>query len=327
MNMMLPRRRFLHLASAATTLPILLRQAKAATFPTRPVHIIVAFAPGGDSSAIVQLIGQKLQDRLGQSVVVENRPGAGGNVGTEIVVRSPADGYSLIWAGANNTISATLYSNLKFNFIRDIAMVGTVMRYPLVVAIHPSVPATTINEFIAYAKANPGKINMASAGMGTSSHLAGELFKMMTGVSMLHVPYRGIAPALADLVAGQVQVMFASTSSSIGFIRNGQLRALAVTTKERSPALPDVPAVTEFISGYDASGWYGVGAPKTTPAEVIAQLNKGIRETIGDPNIAARLADLGGVPFPLSPSESDSFVAADTDKWAKVVEFCGAKLD
>jgi tripartite-type tricarboxylate transporter receptor subunit TctC len=325
--MIIPRRRFLHLASASVVLPSMLRQAQAENFPARPVRIIIGFPPGGDASIIGRLIGQGMQDRLGQQVIIENHAGAGGNLGTEMVVRSSADGYTLTWAAASNTISATLYSNLKFNFIRDIAMVGTIMRYPLVVAINPAIPATSIDEFITYAKANPGKINMASVGNGTTTHLAGELFKMMTGVSMLHVPYKGGAPALADLIAGQVQILFANMPSAIGYIRSGQLRALAVTTKERSPALPNVPAIAEFVSDYDASGWFGIGAPKATPPQVIARLNKDLKETLGNANLAANLADFGGVPFPLSPSEADAFVVADTEKWAKVVNFSGAKIE
>jgi tripartite-type tricarboxylate transporter receptor subunit TctC len=325
--MSLSRRRFLYFLSTIAIGPIALRQAKAEIFPIRPVHIVVPFAAGGDGSIIAHLIGQEMQERLRQQVAVENRPGAGGNVGTEMVARAPADGYSLVWVGANVTIGATLYSKLNFNFIRDVAMVGTIMRYPLVVAIHPAVPVTTIDELITYAKANPGKISMASVGNGTSTHLAGELFKLMTGISMVHIPYRGSAPALADLVAGQVQIMFASIQSSIGFIRNGQLRALAMTTKERSPVLPNVPAVAEFISGYDASGWFGIGAPKATPSEVIAVLNKTLNETLGGTQIAGHLADFGGIPFPLSPSEADAFVVTDTEKWAKVVKFSDVKID
>jgi tripartite-type tricarboxylate transporter receptor subunit TctC len=324
---MIPRRRFLSLASTAAILPIMLSHARAESFPIRPVHLIIGFPPGGDASIIGRLIGQGMQDRLGQQVIIENHPGAGGNLGTEMVVRAAPDGYMLTWAAVSNTISTTLYSNLKFDFSRDISMVGTIMRYPLVVTINPAVPATTVNEFIAYAKANPGKINMASVGNGTGTHLAGELFKMMTGVSMLHVPYKGGAPALADLIAGQVQVLFANMPSAIGYIRNGQLRALAVTTKERSPALPNVPAVAEFVPNYDASGWFGIGAPKATPPQVIAVLNKALNEALGDTKIAAQLADFGGVPFPLSPNEADMFVAADTEKWAKVVQFSGAKID
>jgi tripartite-type tricarboxylate transporter receptor subunit TctC len=324
--MTLPRRRFLQLASASAVLPIMLRQARAENFPTRPVHIVIGFAPGGDANFVAQLLGQRMQDFLGQQIIVENRPGAGGNIGTEAVVRSSSDGYALIWAGANNSISASLYSDLKFNFIRDITMVGTVMRSPLVIAVHPSVPATNINEFIAYARANPDKVNMASTGIGTSSHLAGELFKMMTGASMVHIPYRGANPALTDLVGGQVQVMFANVASSIAYIRDERLRALAVTTKERSPTLPNIPAVTEFVSGYEATAWFGLGAPKATPPDVIARLNDALNVTLADPKIAARLADLGGVPFPQTPAQSDAFVMADTDKWAKVVKFAGVKI-
>lgn len=325
--MMLPRRRVLYFAAMAAALPILPRGAMAEDFPRRPVHIIVGFPPGGVGDIIARLIGQAMQERLGQPVVIENRPGAGGNVGTDMVVRSTADGYTLIWAGTNNAVNATLYSNLKFNFIRDIAMVGTVMSGPLVMAVNPAVPAKSVAEFIAYAKASPSKVNMASSGNGTSTHLSGELFKMMAGVSMTHVPYRGEAPALVDLVSGQVQVMFVNLPSSIGYIRSGQLRALAVTTKERSPALPDVPAVADVVPGYESSAWYGVGAPKATPAAVIARLNKEIKASLADSKLAARFADLGGTPMPLGPAESDAFVAADTEKWAKVVKFSGAKVD
>jgi tripartite-type tricarboxylate transporter receptor subunit TctC len=325
--MILPRRRFLYLSSAAATMSIVPRHARAEDFPARPVHIIVGFAPGGVGSIVSRLIGQGIQDRLGQQVIVENRPGAGGNLGAEMVVKSAPDGYTLLLAGTNNTVNATLYSKLKFNFIHDIAMVGTAVRSPLVVVIHPSVPVTTIDELIAYVKANPGKISMASSGNGGSSHLAGELFKMMAGVPMVHVPYRGSGPALADLVAGHIQVMFDSMPSSIGYIRNGQLRALAVTTKERSPALPNVPALAEFVSGYDASGWVGIGTPKSTPPKIITRLNKELNDTLRDPKIAMRLADLGGVPFPLTPKESDKFVVTDTEKWAKVVKFSDVKID
>jgi tripartite-type tricarboxylate transporter receptor subunit TctC len=325
--MMIPRRRFLQLASAIATLPLALRQARAESFPTRPMHIIVGFPPGGDGSIVARLVGQGMEERLGQQVIIENHPGAGSNLGTEMVVRSPPDGYTLTWVSASNTIGTTLYSDLKFNFIQDIAMVGTVMSSPLVIAVNPTVPATTISEFIAYAKANPNKIDMASAGNGTTTHLAGELFKMVTGVSMLHIPYRGTGPALADLIAGQVQIMFINIAATIGYIRNGQLRALAVTTKERSSALPNIPAAAEFISDYDASAWYGLGTPKATPPQVIAVLNKALNETLRDPKIATRLADLGGVPFQLTPKESDKFVVADTEKWAKVVKFSDVKID
>jgi tripartite-type tricarboxylate transporter receptor subunit TctC len=321
------RRRFLQATAAAALLSSSSLMSRAQAFPARPVHIVVAFPAGGVGDIIARLLAQSLQVRLGQPVIVENKPGAGGNVGTELVVRSPPDGHTLIWAGTNNAVNATLYANLKFNFLRDIAMVASVMRGPLVMAVNPAVPARTVAEFIAYAKANPGKVNMASSGNGTSVHLAGELFKMMAGVDMLHVPYRGEAPALADLVSGQVQVMFANLPSSIGHIRDGRLRALAVTTATRSPALPETPPVAETVPGYEVTSWFGIGAPKATPAAVIARLNKDSNDTLADPAFAARLADLGGVPTPLTPAAFDAFVAADTEKWAKVVRFAGVKVD
>jgi tripartite-type tricarboxylate transporter receptor subunit TctC len=325
--MTLPRRRFLSLATGAAALPITSRIAKAQAYPERPVHVIVGFSSGGVGDIIARLIGQSLQERLGQPVVVENRPGAGGNVGVEAVVRAPADGYMLIWTGTNNAISATLFTNLKFNFIRDIAPVAGVMRGPLVMAVNPSVPAKTVPEFIAYAKVNPGKVNMASSGNGGSPHLSGELFKMMAGVDMVHVPYRSDGPALADLVAGQVQVMFANIFSVIGHVRDGRVRALAVTTATRSSALPDIPTVTDTVPGYEASAWFGVGAPKATPGDVIAILNKEINACLADPGMVARFADLGTTPMQFSPGEFGAFIAAETEKWAKVVRFSGAKVD
>jgi tripartite-type tricarboxylate transporter receptor subunit TctC len=325
--MRLPRRRFLHLAAGAATLPITARMARAEIFPARPVHVIIAFPPGGVADIIARLLGQPLQERLGQPIVVESRPGASGNVGTEAVVRAAPDGYTLIWAGANNAINATLCNNLNFDFIRDIAMVAGVMRGPLVMVVHLSVEAKSTADFIAYAKANPGKVNVASSGNGTAGHLAGELFNMMTGVKMLHVPYRGDGPALADLLAGQVQVMFANLPPSIGHIRDGRLRALAVTTATRSPALPDIPPVADVVPGYEVSSWFGVGAPKATPPEVIATLNTAINASLNDPAFTGRLADLGAVPMPLSPGAFDAFVAAETEKWAKVIGFSNAKVD
>jgi len=273
------------------------------------------------------LLGQSLQERLQQPVVIENRPGAGGNTGTEAVVRAPPDGYTMIWAGANNAINASLYDNLSYNFVRDIAAVGSVMRGPFVMTIHPSFPARTVAEFIAYAKANPAKINMASPGAGTGPHVNGELFKMMTGVEMVHVPYRGDGPALIDLVAGQVQVMFGNLISAMEHIRAGRLRALAVTTAMPSPALPDVPTVAATVPGYEASAWFGLGAPRATPAEVIAKLNKEINASLADPKLSARLAELGGAPMPLSQQAFDAFIAAETEKWGKVVRMSGAKAN
>jgi tripartite-type tricarboxylate transporter receptor subunit TctC len=282
------------------------------------VRVIVAFAPGGIGDLGARLIGQSLQERLQQPVVIENRPGAGGNTGTEAVVRAPPDGYTMIWAGANNAINASLYDNLSYNFVRDIAAVGSVMRGPFVMTIHPSFPARTVAEFIAYAKANPAKINMASPGAGTGPHVNGELFKMMTGVEMVHVPYRGDGP---------VQVMFGNLISAMEHIRAGRLRALAVTTAMPSPALPDVPTVAATVPGYEASAWFGLGAPRATPAEVIAKLNKEINASLADPKLAARLAELGGAPMPLSPQAFDAFIAAETEKWGKVVRMSGAKAN
>jgi len=326
MTMSLVRRQFLQLASGAAALPITAHFAKAEAFPVRPVHIAVAFPPGAPSDIAARLIAQPLQQRMGQPVVVDNRPGAGGNVATAAVVRAAPDGYTLLLASGNNAINATLYRNLPFDFIRDIAMVAGILRGPLVMVINPSLPAKDVTEFIAYAKANPGKINMASAGNGTVTHLAGELFMMMAGVAMVHVPYQG-ALALPDLVAGRVQVMFAAAPAVIGFIRDGRLRALAVTTAARWPALPEIPPVADAVPGYEVSTWFGLGAPKATPPAVIAKLNTETNASLADRALVARMAELGGVPMVLSPSELDAFVVADTDKWAKVVKFSGAKVD
>jgi tripartite-type tricarboxylate transporter receptor subunit TctC len=321
------RRQFLHLAAGAAILPTASYFAKAEAFPARPVHIVVGFPAGGAGDIVARLIGQPLQQRIGQSVVVDDRPGAGGSVGAEVVVRAPPDGYTLIQAGGNNAINATLYKNLPYDFVRDIAMVAGIMRGALVMVVNPSLQAKDVREFIAYAKANPGKINMASGGNGTSSHLAGELFMMMAGVAMVHVPYRGQVPALADLVAGRVQVMFAQLPSAIGFIRDGRLRALAVTTAKGSPALPGIPPVADAVPGYEVSEWFGLGAPKATPAAIIRKLNTETNASLADRALVAHMAELGGAPMVFSPSELDAFVAAETDKWAKVVKFSGAKVD
>jgi len=323
--MNLTRRRLLLLAAGATA--IAPRRAAAQAFPARPVRIIVGFPPGGVGDVTARLIAEALQERLGQTMIVENRPGAGGNLGTEAVARSPADGYTLILSGTNNTSNATLYPNLKFNFLRDLASVGSIMRGPLVMAVHPALPAQTVAEFIAYAKANPGKVNLVSSGNGTSTHLTGELFRMMAAVEIQHIPYRGEGPALADLVAGQVQVMFPNLPSAIGHIRGGALRALAVTGASRSPALPDLPTVADTLPGFESTAWFGLSAPKQTPAAVIARLNREISASLADPKLAARIADLGATPMPLSPGEFDAFVAAETEKWAKVVRFAGAKIE
>jgi tripartite-type tricarboxylate transporter receptor subunit TctC len=325
--MKLPRRRFLHLAAGAAALPALSRIARAQTYPSRPVRWVVPFPPGGVTDIVARLMGQWLSERLGQPFVIENRPGAGGNIGAEAVVKAAPDGYTLYLSSSPNAISATLYDNLNFNFIRDIAPVASISISPLVMEVNPSVPAKTVPEFVAYAKANSGKLNMASNGNGTTSHLAGELFKMMTGINMLHVPYRGAAPALTDLIGGQVQVMFDIMASSIEHIRAGKLRALAVTTATRSEALPDVPNVGEFLPGFEASAWQGVGVPKRTPTEIVDRLNKEMNAALADPKIKARLADLGSSVFSSSPADFGRFIAAETEKWAKVVKFSGAKPD
>ena len=319
MPMKLPRRRFLHLAAGAAALPALSRIARAQTYPSRPVRWVVPFPPGGVTDIVARLMGQWLSERLGQPFVIENRPGAGGNIGAEAVVKAAPDGYTLYLSSSPNAISATLYDNLNFNFIRDIAPVASISISPLVMEVNPSVPAKTVPEFVAYAKANSGKLNMASNGNGTTSHLAGELFKMMTGINMLHVPYRGAAPALTDLIGGQVQVMFDVMASSIEHIRAGKLRALAVTTATRSEALPDVPNVGEFLPGFEASAWQGVGVPKNTPTEIVEKLNKEINAGLADPKLRARLADLGGTVIGGSPADFGKLIADETEKWGKVI--------
>jgi tripartite-type tricarboxylate transporter receptor subunit TctC len=291
------------------------------------VRIIVPFAPAGSGDILARLIGQWLSERLGQPFVIENRPGGGGNIGTEAVVRAPADGYTLLLAGTPNTVNVTLYEKLNFNFIRDIAPVAGVIRGSFVMVVNPSVPAKSVPEFIAYAKANPRKVNMASAGNGTGSHIAGELFKMMAGVDMVHVPYRSAGPAITDLLGGQVQVYFVTTVASIEYIRAGRLRALAVTTATRSDALPDIPTVGEFLLDYEASNWYGVGAPKATPAEIVEKLNKEVNAALADPTIKARLADLGATVLPGTPADFGKLIADETEKWGKVVKFTGIKAD
>jgi tripartite-type tricarboxylate transporter receptor subunit TctC len=325
--MKLPRRTFLHLAAGAAALPAVSRFAWAQTYPTKPVRVVVGAPPGGGHDIFARLMGQWLSERLGQQFVVENRPGGGENIATEAVVRAAADGYTLLLVTVTNAINATLYDKLNFNFIRDIAPVAGIMRVPYVMVVNPSVPAKSVPEFIAYAKANPSKLNMGSGGIGTPFHVAGELFKMMTGVDMVHVPYRGVAPALADLIAGQVQVMFFTTVSSIEYIKAVRLRALAVTTATRSDALPNIPTVGEFVPGYEASTWYGVGVPKNTPAEIVDKLNKEINAALADPNMKTRFADLGGTVLAGSPAEFGKVIAEETEKWGKVVKFSGAKAD
>jgi tripartite-type tricarboxylate transporter receptor subunit TctC len=325
--MKLPRRHFLHLAAGAVALPAVSRIALAQTYPSRAVHLIVPSTAGGGIDILARLLGQWLSERLGRQFVIENRPGAGGNIGVEAVARAPADGYTLLLVAVTNAINATLYDNLNFNFIRDIAPVASATRASLVMVVHPSFPAKTVPEFIAYAKAAPGKLNMASSGNGTPQHISGELFKMMTGVDMVHVPYRGVAPALTDLFGGQVQVMFNSTPPSVEHIRAGTLRALAVTTATRSEALPDIPTVAEFVPGYEASGWLGVGAPRNTPTEIIDRLNREINAGLADPKLAARLTDLGSTVLAGSPADFGKLIVEETEKWGKVVKFSGAKPD
>jgi tripartite-type tricarboxylate transporter receptor subunit TctC len=321
------RREFLHLAAAAAALPTMPQIATAQAYPSRPVHWIVGFPPGGATDIIARLMGQWLSERLGQSFVIDNRPGAGSNIGTEAVAHAPADGYTVLMMSAAQPINATLYEHLNYDFIRDIAPVASISREPNLMVVHPSVPAKTVPEFIAYAKANPGKLTMASSGNGTIVHVSGELFKMMAGVNMLHVPYRGAGPAVVDLIAGQVQVMFATMPSSIEFVRSGKLRALAVTSAERSTALPDVPTVAEFVPGYEASAVYGMGAPKATPAQIVDTLNHAINAILGDAKVQARLADLGGTALPASPAEYAKILADTTEKWAKVIQAAHIKVD
>ena len=323
--MKLPRRNFLHLAAVTAALPTVSRFAYAQAYPTRPVRLIAPFAPAGASDITARLIGQWLSERLGQQFVIDNRPGAGGNIGTEAVVRAPADGYTLLLCGAFSAINATLYDKLNFNFIRDIAPVASIIRAPFVMAVNPTVPAKTVPEFILYANANSGKISMASVGIGSGAHMAGELFKMMAGVNMVHVPYRGGGPALTDLLGGLVQVMFVTTVSSIGHINTGRLRALAVTTMSRAEALPDLPTMDSFLPGYEASVLYGIGAPKNTPVEVIDKLNKEINAGLADPKLKARLADVGGTPLVGSAADFGRLIADETEKWGKVVKFTGIK--
>jgi tripartite-type tricarboxylate transporter receptor subunit TctC len=323
--MELPRRRFLHLTAVAAALPAALRIAWAQAYPSRPVRIIVGFTPGGAFDIAARLIGQWLSERLNQPFIVENRPGGGTNIATEAVVRAPADGYTLLLGGAVNAVNATLYEKLNFDFIRDIAPVAGVIRFPNVMEVKPSFAAKTVAEFIAYAKANPGKVNMASSGNGTTQHLSGELFKMMAGVNLTHVPYRGAPQAVSDLLSGHVQVSFDPLPASIELIRSGKLRALAMTTATRSDALPDVPTIGEFVPGYEASGWNGVGAPKNTPIETILKLNQEINAGLADPRIRSRFAELGGMVLAGSPTDFGKLIAEDTEKWAKVIKFAGIK--
>ena len=325
--MKLPRRTFLHLAAGAVALPAVSRVAKAQAYPSRPVRIVVGAPPSGGPDIIARLLGPWLSERLGQQFIIENRPGAGSNIATEAVVRSTPDGYTLLLIAPSSAINATLYDKLNFNFVRDIAPVAGIIRVPLVMVLNPSVPAKTVPEFTAYAKAHPGKTNMASSGNGTSGHVAGELFKMMAGVDMVHVPYRGAGPALTDLLGGQVQVMFVDILSSVEHIRAGKLQALAVTTTTRSEALPQIATVADFVPGYEASFWAGLGVPRNTPAEIIDKLNQETNAGLDDPKIKARLAGLGGTLLAGSPADFGKLIADETEKWGKVIKFAGIKPD
>jgi tripartite-type tricarboxylate transporter receptor subunit TctC len=325
--MQLARRQFLHLTAGAAALPAVARIARAQTYPTRPVHWIVSFAAGGPNDIVARIIGQYLSDHLGQQFIIENRVGAGGNLGMQSALGSPPDGYTIAFVGPNNAINATLYDKLPFDFLRDSAPVAGTMRLTNVMEVHPAVPASNVAEFIAYAKANPGKINFASGGVGTSLHLSGELFKAMTGVDLVHVPYRGSAPALTDLIAGQVQVLFDNLPGSIGHIRTGKVRALGVTSSKRVNAIADVPTIGKTVPGYEASVWYGIAAPRGTPPEIVEKLNGAVNAVLADPKLQARLTELGGEPMPMTPAEFGKLVAEETEKWAKVVKFSGARPD
>jgi tripartite-type tricarboxylate transporter receptor subunit TctC len=325
--MKLPRRQFLHLVAGGAALPVVSRFASAQTYPTRPVRIIVGFAAGGAPDILGRLLGQWLSERLGQPFVVENRTGAGGNIATEAVVQAPADGHTLLLTSMGNAVNAALYDKLNYNFLRDILPVAGISREPLAMEVHPSFPAKTVSELIAYAKANPGKINYASAGTGSSLHMAGELFKLMAGVELVHVPYRGSPPALTDLLGGQVQLMFCPLPPSVEYVRSGRLRALAVTTAVRSQVLPDIPVVADFVPGYEASAWYGIGAPKSTPAEIVNKLDSEINAGLADPKLKARLMELGSVVFAGSPSDFEKHLTEETEKWGKVIRAANIKAE
>jgi len=323
--MKLPRRTFLHLAAAAAALPVASGIVLAQTYPTRPVRLIVPFGPAGATDITARLMGQWLSERLGKQFVIENRSGAGGNVGTEAVVRAAPDGYTLGLFGTPSAINATLYDKLNFNFVRDIAPIAPIVGFPYIMVVNPSVSAKTLPEFIAYAKANPGKINMASVGIGSTPHVNGELFKVMTGTNMVHVPYRSAAAVMTDLLSGQVQLYFGTTASSLEYVRTGKLRALAVTIERRLDALPDIPTVGDFVPGYEATNWYGIGAPRNTPVEVIEKLNKETNAGLADPKLKARLDDLGGIALTGSPADFGKLIDDETEKWGKVVKFTGIK--
>ncbi len=323
--MKLPRRRFLNLAASAIALPAALRNARADTYPSRPIHLLVGFPPGGTADIIARLTGQALSERLGQSVVVENRGSAGQQIAADSVVKAAPDGYTLLFIANPNVINAMINPDLSFSYQRDLAPVGGVALDPAVLVVNPSVPVHSVPELIAYAKAHPGELNMASGGVGSTPHLAGELFKMMTGINMLHVPYRGDAPAITDMLAGQDQVMFDLIILSLEHIRSGKLRGLAITSAKRSPLLPDLPTVAEFVPGYEAFAWQGLGAPKDTPADIIAKLNSELNAALADSKMKTRIADLGGEPMPLSTTDFSKLIANETEKWGKVIKFAGIK--
>jgi tripartite-type tricarboxylate transporter receptor subunit TctC len=325
--MKLQRRQFLQLAAGAAALPVTSEVANAQTYPARPLRLLTGYTPGGSSDLTARLMGQWLSEKLGQSFVIENRPGGGTNIATEAVVRAAPDGYTLLLVAPANAINATLYDKLNFDFLRDIEPVAGIIRFPNVVVINPSLPINSIPELIAYATANPGKLNMASSGIGSTIHMSGELFKMLTGINMVHVPYRGGAPAITDLIAGQVQVMFDNIPTCAEHVKSGKLRGLAVTSTTRSEVLPDLPVVADFLPGYEASAWYGIGAPKGTPPEIIERLNKAVNEILADPKAKARFTELGAVLLPGSALDFGKLLANETDKWGKVVKFAGAKVD
>ena len=323
----LPRRNVLRLAAGAVALPAVARRARADGYPSRPVRLVVGFPPAGTTDIGARLMAQWLSDHLGQQFIVENRPGGGSSIAADYVVRSPADGYTLLLSTVANAINTSFYPNLSFDFARDIAAVGNFFRVPLVMEINPSLPVKTVPEFIAYAKANPGKITLASAGTGTSGHISAELFGMMAGIKMVHVPYRGAGPALVDVIGGQCQVIFDLLPSSIGYVRSGSTRALAVTTTARSEALPDLPVLADFVPGYEASAWIGVGAPRDTPAEIVDRLNKAINAGLADATMKARFTELGGTAAPGTPAEFSQFIASETEKWSRVIKFANIKAD
>jgi len=325
--MRIPRRQFLHLAAGAALLPAVSRTALAQNYPTRPIRLTIGYTPGGSADLTARLMGQWLSERLGQSFVIENRPGGGTNIATEAVLRAAPDGYSLLLVAPANAINATLYEKLNFNFLQEIEPIAGIIRFPNVVVVHPSVPVKTIPELVAYAKANPGKLNMASSGNGSTIHMSGELFKMLTGTNMVHVPYRGGAPALTDLIAGQVQVMFDNIPTCAEHVKSGKLRGLAVTSTTRSDVLPDLPTVADFLPGYEASAWYGLAAPKGTPREIVETLNKTVNAILADPAAKARFTEIGAILLPGSPADFGKLVADETEKWGKVVKFAGAKVD